>query len=292
MPSHEEHCNDSFRRYGYNFSEVHRWMDEPCRIAGSSHRQFRHNPYETPKEAEQIFSNIVPEQFKSIVKHVILDHIKLDRAYTETKTEIKIQRDVLLDELKILSLKVKDSFDIKNEGIYQGALKQLSFSVNQLENFIENNEEKIDANIYEIDLKILKTFRLFIEIEWDFQIKRGEIKKQQDMAKEGENISAGCIENIYKLGVSGKYQEILLDYFRFLLHIFKSIYFSRLGDYQKDSSEFGYALDTKNHLGQMNLGKDYYNKPEWNLWSNLWDLANFMYNLAMEENTSQNQENN
>ena len=99
MPNHEEHCNDSFNRYGYNFSEIHRWMDEPCRIAGSSHRQFRHNPYETPKEAEQIFMDKIPDQYKSQIKHVILDHIKLDKAYTESKKDLKFLREDLLEEI-------------------------------------------------------------------------------------------------------------------------------------------------------------------------------------------------
>jgi hypothetical protein len=70
MPNHEEHCADSLKRYGKSFSEIHRWMDEPCLILGSQHRIYRHDPYVTPSEAKAIFGDLAD--------HVCLDHIRLD----------------------------------------------------------------------------------------------------------------------------------------------------------------------------------------------------------------------
>ena len=70
MPNHEEHCAESLKRYGKTFSEVHRWMDEPSLLLGSSHRKYRHDPDVTPFEAKAIFGDFAD--------HVVLDHIRLD----------------------------------------------------------------------------------------------------------------------------------------------------------------------------------------------------------------------
>jgi hypothetical protein len=86
MPNNEEHCADSYRRYGYRFKEIHRWMDEPCTIVGKSHRKFRHDPNSTPKKAEQIFWNEVPSQYRQFIRDVVLDHIRIDKNYSKYGT--------------------------------------------------------------------------------------------------------------------------------------------------------------------------------------------------------------
>jgi hypothetical protein len=70
MPNHEAHCEDSLRRYGKTFSELHKWMDEPSAILGASHRKYRHDPNTTPREAKAIFGESAD--------HACLDHIRLD----------------------------------------------------------------------------------------------------------------------------------------------------------------------------------------------------------------------
>jgi len=70
MPNHEEHCQDSLRRYRKTFSELHRWMDEPSTILGPSHRKYRHDPNTTPKIAKQLFGPLADQ--------ACLDHIRLD----------------------------------------------------------------------------------------------------------------------------------------------------------------------------------------------------------------------
>jgi len=77
LPSHEEHCQDSLKRYGKPFSELHRWMDEPSEIMGSKHRTYRHDPYTTPKEARLLFGEYADQ--------ACLDHILLDRRSSEAK---------------------------------------------------------------------------------------------------------------------------------------------------------------------------------------------------------------
>jgi len=71
LPSHEEHCQQSLRRYGKTFSELHKWMDEPSEILGYKHRMYRHDPYTTPHVARRLFGEYADE--------ACLDHIRLDR---------------------------------------------------------------------------------------------------------------------------------------------------------------------------------------------------------------------
>ncbi len=74
MPIHEPHCQDSLRKYGKRFDNMHTWMDEPCEILGKKHRMYRHDPYTTPQEAKRLFG--------IDAHHACLDHIILDRRYT------------------------------------------------------------------------------------------------------------------------------------------------------------------------------------------------------------------
>jgi len=77
MPLHEEHCQDSLRRYGKRFDELHRWMDEPSDILGPKHRKYRHDPNKTPHEARQLFGEFADQ--------ACLDHIRLDRLTSRGK---------------------------------------------------------------------------------------------------------------------------------------------------------------------------------------------------------------
>jgi hypothetical protein len=43
MPSFEEHCRDTERRFGNRFEDVHRWLDELQPTLGPEHRKVRHN---------------------------------------------------------------------------------------------------------------------------------------------------------------------------------------------------------------------------------------------------------
>lgn len=78
MPNNWVHCKDSKKKYGYDFKEIHEWMDEPSAIADKEHRYFRHNKYKTPKKAEQLFRDRVPEEYRMYIRNAVLDHIKLD----------------------------------------------------------------------------------------------------------------------------------------------------------------------------------------------------------------------
>jgi integrase len=71
MPSHEEHCQDSLKRYGKRFDELHRWLDEPSTMLANGHRIYRHDPVSTPKLARKLFGEFADQ--------AALDHIRLDK---------------------------------------------------------------------------------------------------------------------------------------------------------------------------------------------------------------------
>ena len=75
MPYHEKHCQESLRKYGKRFDDLHTWMDEPCDINGRAHRAFRHDPATTPQEAKKMFGEFAD--------HACLDHIRLDQQSSE-----------------------------------------------------------------------------------------------------------------------------------------------------------------------------------------------------------------
>lgn len=74
MPSREEHCEHSLKRYGIRGDEIHAWMDEPSGVAGASHRSFRHNLSSLPT-AIQLFGKIYGVE---MVENIFLDHLKAD----------------------------------------------------------------------------------------------------------------------------------------------------------------------------------------------------------------------
>jgi XTP/dITP diphosphohydrolase len=47
MPSHKTHCAISKKRTGYDFSELHDWIDGPSKTLGKNHRTVRHAWNET-----------------------------------------------------------------------------------------------------------------------------------------------------------------------------------------------------------------------------------------------------
>lgn len=74
MPSHEEHCQHSEKRYGVRGDDIHAWIDEPSQISGGSHRNYRHN-LSSLETAIQIFGKLYGAE---MVENVFLDHLKAD----------------------------------------------------------------------------------------------------------------------------------------------------------------------------------------------------------------------
>ena len=51
MPNHKTHCAISKKRTGFDFSELHKWIDENQKEDGINHRRKRHYYNETDKKS-------------------------------------------------------------------------------------------------------------------------------------------------------------------------------------------------------------------------------------------------
>jgi len=80
MPDHSEHCKRTRELYGVDGAEIHRWMDEPSQLYGSSHRWTRHDLSLIPKK-------FIDKYGEELAKQIMLDHILLDR---KGESEIKL----------------------------------------------------------------------------------------------------------------------------------------------------------------------------------------------------------
>jgi antitoxin component of MazEF toxin-antitoxin module len=79
MPLVKVHCKRCEEKYGYDFKEINAWMDAPSLIMGGNHQSVRHDVVNTPKKAETMFKNKIPEKYRIFIKDVVLDHIILDK---------------------------------------------------------------------------------------------------------------------------------------------------------------------------------------------------------------------
>ncbi|MGA2385141.1 MAG: hypothetical protein ABSG33_01255 [Candidatus Bathyarchaeia archaeon] len=82
MPSHEEHCLHSLKRYGVRGDDIHAWMDEPSQVSGAAHRRFRHDLKSLPV-AIKLFGG---EYGDEMVENIFLDHLKADSEEERQKT--------------------------------------------------------------------------------------------------------------------------------------------------------------------------------------------------------------
>lgn len=72
MPNFQEHCKYTLERYGVDGASIHKWMDEPVKVQGPNHRQFRHTP------SQKIPQFLVEEYGHSLARDIMIDHILLD----------------------------------------------------------------------------------------------------------------------------------------------------------------------------------------------------------------------
>jgi len=95
MPNLEKHCKESKKRYGYDFKEIHEWMDAPAALVGGMHRKLRHNLFETPQLAKQLFNDKIPKKYRMFIEDAVVNHILLDNKRKKSKkTEGKMIRKV------------------------------------------------------------------------------------------------------------------------------------------------------------------------------------------------------
>lgn len=70
MPELNIHEEDSLKKYGKKFTELHQWMDAPVKIYHWKHRKERHDPHETPLLAKSLFGQFA---YEACLDHIIMD---------------------------------------------------------------------------------------------------------------------------------------------------------------------------------------------------------------------------
>jgi len=72
MPSLREHCLLTEQRYGVTGMDIHKWMDEPVKLFGPTHRLVRHDKYqELPKQFIEAYGS-------DLAYNIMLDHLLAD----------------------------------------------------------------------------------------------------------------------------------------------------------------------------------------------------------------------
>jgi len=89
MPNHKTHCAISKKRTGYDFSELHTWIDEPYKRLGKNHRTERHTLVDSDiRKIRYYWNNKKGEGWgdKAVIEwlfHISLDN--LDTAFKMSK---------------------------------------------------------------------------------------------------------------------------------------------------------------------------------------------------------------
>lgn len=165
MPSLKIHEEFSLEKYGRRFTELHKWMDEPVKTHGPSHRRFRHDVNKTPKNAEKLFGK---DAELACIDHIILDRIEEKNVeelvvgiavrITKTTNRYLLEYAAFMDKSKseIIRTFVREGL-IKHAHI--GLLKQWNENREYTKEWLKNPNgrlcEKCDYNkdvvIYHID---------------------------------------------------------------------------------------------------------------------------------------------
>ena len=73
MPNNEEHCKHTLNLYGVRGEDIHRWMDEPSQLYGSSHRWVRHDKY------QEVPESFIKKYGETLARDIMMDHILADQ---------------------------------------------------------------------------------------------------------------------------------------------------------------------------------------------------------------------
>jgi len=73
MPNFEEHCKQTYIRYGVTGELVHLWMDELVSIYGPMHRNYRHDPN------QKLPKFCIDEYGEELAYNIMFDHLVADK---------------------------------------------------------------------------------------------------------------------------------------------------------------------------------------------------------------------
>ncbi|HEY4699380.1 MAG TPA: hypothetical protein VIH27_03310 [Nitrososphaerales archaeon] len=102
-PDNKEHSEHSLKRYKIKGEDIHAWMDEPSRIAGQSHRNYRHDLKSLPM-AIRIFGE---KYGAEVVENIFLDHLKAD-SEEDRKLENKSTKPVCVNCRIAIDIPLRD----------------------------------------------------------------------------------------------------------------------------------------------------------------------------------------
>ena len=131
MPNFEEHCESTLRKLGCRFEKVHKWIDSPSRYMGKGHRVRRHDPYQTPQTAKELFSKHYPNH-AHLIEDAVLDHIELDREEEIERRERKLEEkriDRLSLELTLASIREERRIEASSNFLKALVVTVVSISV-------------------------------------------------------------------------------------------------------------------------------------------------------------------
>lgn len=94
MPNNEEHSKSTYQKLGVWASDVHRWMDEPWKSYGRSHREIRHDPDAPPEWAVEKYG-------LALTQKIMSDHVELDVRDIEDKFGNPNEYSILEDNEKV-----------------------------------------------------------------------------------------------------------------------------------------------------------------------------------------------
>jgi hypothetical protein len=193
MPKLEEHCQHSLKRFKVEGREIHSWLDEPSRVYGGIHREFRHD-----EQTIILVGKLFGDKFGvDIAQAIALDHIMADHEEAIKKRNGKNASQ--LEEVNTYE---------KEKPKYENKRKELakSLSKNELpEISIREIKDYLDANFTETPTEKLARKRLAESAlkNWQFYLlsrgSTGEIKTR-DITRfisslRNRDVSASTISN-------------------------------------------------------------------------------------------------
>ena len=151
MPNLRVHCLLTEQRYGVTGRDIHKWMDEPVKLYGPTHRIVRHNKYqELPQQfIEQYGAELA---YNIMLDHLLADEKTPDGLPTDTPRRIK-PRNMIQKEINVI--KFENQTDLTPEELtgrpdYKSLPKRerllaILAEVRRIQNCIAELENKMEA---------------------------------------------------------------------------------------------------------------------------------------------------
>jgi hypothetical protein len=153
MPILEEHSKHSLKRYGERGEDIHKFLDEPVKIVGRNHREFRHDT-----ETIELVGKLFGQKYgKAKAESIALDHIMLDHL-GKIKVDCKIPVEKVKpfnDPIKVEPVKL----DVGNTGTENNSLNVILQEMFKKDKPTERESKLIDLFLKTISsmLKYIRT---------------------------------------------------------------------------------------------------------------------------------------